>query len=114
MIATAVLAVGALVAFPTMLSFADLSDTAREENVATHDLMTAVEDVMSTPFSQITTTYKTGEPIPRFNALHLSQESIVVTYDDLAADPLIVTVTATWKDRKGHPAQETFRCVRTR
>jgi prepilin-type N-terminal cleavage/methylation domain-containing protein len=114
MIATTILAVGALVAFPTMLSFADLSDTAREENVATHDLMTAVEDVMSTPFTQITTTYKQGEVIPRFTALHLSEESIVVAYDDPAADPLIITMTASWKDRKGHPMQETFRCVRTR
>jgi hypothetical protein len=102
------------VAFPTMLSFSDLSDAAREENVATHDLMTAVEDVMSTPFTQITSTYKAGAPIPRFDALHLGEESIVVTYDDPAADPLIITITASWRDRKGHPLQETFRCVRTR
>lgn len=114
LIATTILAVGALVAFPTMLSFSDLSDAAREENVATHDLMTAVEDVLSTPFTEITTTYKAGQAIPRFNALHLTSESIVVTYDDPAADPLIVTLTASWKDRKGHPVQETFRCVRTR
>jgi prepilin-type N-terminal cleavage/methylation domain-containing protein len=104
MIATTILAVGALVAFPTMLSFSDLSDAAREENVATHDLMTAVEDVMSTPFTQITSTYKAGAPIPRFDALHLGEESIVVTYDDPAADPLIITITASWRDRKGHPA----------
>jgi len=114
MIATTILAVGALVAFPTMLSFADLSDTAREENVATHDLMTAVEDVMSTPFTQITSTYKAGEPIFCFIVLHFKEESIVVTYDDPAADPLVITITATWRDRKGHPMQETFRCARTR
>lgn len=114
MIATTILAVGALVAFPTMLSFADLSDTAREENVATHDLMAAVEDILCTPFANVTTTYPDGQAVPKFTRLHLRDEQIVVRYDDPTADPLLVTITATWSDGKGRPRQEIYRCVRTR
>jgi len=113
-IATVVLAVAALVAFPTMLSFFELSDTAREENVATHDLMASIEDILCTPFANVTTTYPDGQAIPKYTRLHLRDESLVVRYDDPAADPLLVTVTATWSDQKGRPRQEIYRCVRTR
>jgi prepilin-type N-terminal cleavage/methylation domain-containing protein len=114
MIAMTILGVIALVAFPTMLSFADLSDTARQQNVATHDLMSAVEDVISTPFSQLTTTYQQGQSIPKYQELHLPNETVVVTYDDPTADPLVVTLTMTYNDLKGRPWQGVFRCVRTR
>ena len=113
-IAIVILAVAALVAFPTMLSFFELSDTAREENVATHDLMAAVEDILCTPFANVTTTYADGQPIPKYTRLHLRDEQIVVRYDDPTTDPLLVTVTATWSDSKGRPRQEIYRCVRTR
>lgn len=113
-IATVILAVAALVAFPTMLSFFELSDSAHEENVATHDLMAAVEDIHCTPFALVTTTYPDGGVIAKYTRLHLRDEQITVAYDDPAADPLIVSVTATWSDSKGRPRQETYRCVRTR
>jgi len=114
LLATTVLAIASLVAFPTLLSFADLSDGAREKNVATHDLMTAVEDLNATPFAQVTTTYPNDQLIPKFERLHLSNETITVHYDDPAADPLLATLTVSWNDRKGHFEQETFRCVHTR
>lgn len=113
MIALAILSVVALVAFPTMLSFLDLSDSARQENVATHDLMSAVEDVMSTPFTQITTTYPQGQAIPKYQGLHLPNEAILVTYDDPKADPLLVTLTVSYDDAKRRPWQGVFRCART-
>jgi len=113
-IAIVILAVAALVAFPTMLSFFELSDSAREENVATHDLMAATEDILATPFALVTTTYADGQPIPKFTRLHLRDQQIVVRYDDPNADPLVVTVAATWSDSKGRPRQERYRCVRTR
>jgi prepilin-type N-terminal cleavage/methylation domain-containing protein len=112
--ATAILAVAALVAFPTMLSFFELSDAARDENVATHDLMAATEDLLATPFALVTTTYPDGQPIPKFTRLHLPDEQITVRYDDPAADPLLITLTAAWSDSKGRPRQEVYRCVRTR
>jgi prepilin-type N-terminal cleavage/methylation domain-containing protein len=114
LIATTVLSIAAVVAFPTMLSFVALSDAAREKNVATHDLTTALEDVAATPFDQVTKTYANGLAIPKFAALHLSKESIVVAYDDPAADPLIVTLTMTWNDAKGRPLKEVMRCAHTR
>jgi prepilin-type N-terminal cleavage/methylation domain-containing protein len=113
MIALAILSVVSLVAFPTLLSFVDLSDTARSENVGTHDLMSAVEDVISTPFTQVTATYPQGQAIPKYQALHLQNESVVVTYDDPLADPLIVTLSLKYNDSKGRPWQGVFRCVRT-
>jgi Tfp pilus assembly protein PilE len=113
-IATVLLATAALVAFPTMLSFFELSDSAREENVATHDLMAAVEDLLCTPFALVTTTYPDGQAVPKYTRLHLRDEQIVVRYVDPAVDPLLITVTATWSDSKGRPRQETYRCVRTR
>jgi len=112
-IAMAILAVVALIAFPTMLSFIDLSDSARQENVATHDLMSAAEDLVSTPFSQVTKTYVPGQAIPKYQGLHLPNETVVVTYDDPAADPLIVTLTLSYSDAKGRPWRGAFRCVRT-
>jgi prepilin-type N-terminal cleavage/methylation domain-containing protein len=114
LIATAVLAIAAVVAFPTMLSFVALSDSAREKNVATHDLMIAAEDLGSTPFAVVTTTYVNGQEIPKFRALHLPKESIVVSYVDPAADPLIITLTMTWNDSKGRRHQEVLRCAHTR
>jgi prepilin-type N-terminal cleavage/methylation domain-containing protein len=113
MVALTILAVVGLVAFPTMLSFVDLSDSARQENVGTHDLMSAVEDVISTPFTQVTATYPQGQAIPKYQGLHLQNESVVVTYDDPLADPLIVTLSLSYKDSKGRPWQGVFRCVRT-
>ncbi len=104
----------ALVAFPTMLSIFELSDTAREENVASHDLMVAVEDVLAAPFPSITTSYPDGAAIPKFTRLHLRDEQIVVQYANPAADPLLVSLVLSWSDSKGRPRQETFRCARTR
>jgi len=113
-IATVILSVAALVAFPTMLSFFQLSDTAHEENVATHDLMAATEDILCTPYALVTTTYAPGQAIPKYTRLHLRDELITVQYDDPAADPLIISITASWSDSRGRPRQETYRCVRTR
>ena len=113
LLATVVIATAALIAFPTLVSFFDLSNQARDSNIATRDLNAATEDLIATPFGQITATYVAGEPIPKYTDLHLSDERIVVNYDDPAADPLLITLTASWTDRKGRPCQEVFRCMRT-
>jgi prepilin-type N-terminal cleavage/methylation domain-containing protein len=114
LIAATVLAISALVAFPTMLSFVALSDAARQKNVVTHDLSTAMEDVLSTPFNQVTATYADGAAIPKFERLHLTGQRIVVGYADPAADPLVITLTESWTDSHGRPMRETRRCARTR
>ena len=46
-IATTFLAIAALIAFPTMISFFDLSKSAREENIAFFNLEAALEDLRS-------------------------------------------------------------------
>src|SRR5262245_13108836 len=46
-IATALLAVGGLIVFPSMLSYTAVSRTAREENLANFDLQAALEDLRS-------------------------------------------------------------------
>ncbi len=113
-VAMAVLATGALIAFPTMLSFFDLSRTARDENIATHDLSSAAEDLIATPFSQIVVSYPDGQPIPKFTDLHLNEQRVLVSYDDVAADPLVITLSATWSDHRGRDRREVFRCLRTK
>ncbi|MFO0980828.1 MAG: hypothetical protein U1E76_03600 [Planctomycetota bacterium] len=45
--ATALLAVGGLIVFPTMISYSTMSRTAREENLASFDLEAALEDLRS-------------------------------------------------------------------
>lgn len=114
LVATVVLAIVALVAFPTLLSFERLSDAAREENVATHDLAAAAEDLLATPFGALLADYPDGAAIPKYSASHLPGERIVVTYADPAGDPLLVTLVATWNDAQGRARTESHRCVRTR
>ena len=111
--ATMVLAVAALIAFPTLLSFFELSKMSRQENIATPDLRTAAEQIMATPFSTITSTYVDGQSIPRFDDLHLDEGRLVVNYPNPAADPLEVRLVATWNDHRGRPRREEFRFLRT-
>jgi hypothetical protein len=113
LLATVVLATAALVAFPTLLSFFDLSSTAREENIATHDLRSAIEDLLATPFGDVVEFFPDGGAIAKYQDLHLADEQLVVTYADVDADPLEVTVTATWADHKGRPRQESYQFLRT-
>ncbi len=112
-LATAVLATAALIAFPTMLSFFELSKTARDENIATHDLAAAAEDILSTAFVDLPATYVDGQAIPKYAGLHLPNQQIVVNYDDAAADPLVITLAASWTDHRGRARGETLRCLRT-
>ena len=113
LIATAVLAGAALIAFPTLLSFFDLSAMAREENIVTHDLRAAAEDIMATPFSSVTTAYVDGAPIPKYESLHLQGEEIVVQYDNPAADPLTISLVASWRDAKGRDRTQQLQFMRT-
>lgn len=113
LIATVVLALTALIAFPTLLSFFDLSKMAREDNIATHDMRSAVEDMMATPFANLTTTYVEGEAIPKYSDLHLSEERIVVEYDNPGTDPLSIRLVASWEDSKGRSQTDEFRFLRT-
>jgi len=113
LIATMVLALAALIAFPTLLSFFDLSKMARDENIATHDLRSAAEDMMATPFANLTTTYVDGEPIPKYQHLHLWDQEIVVQYEDSTTDPLTVQLVATWRDSRGRSQQQQLQFTRT-
>jgi len=113
LVATVVLALAALIAFPSLLSFFDLSKMAREDNIATHDLRSAVEDMMATPFANLTTTYQDGQPIPKYSDLHLSQERIVVEYENPGTDPLSIRLVATWEDSKDRAQTCDFCFVRT-
>lgn len=47
MVATALLAVGGLIVFPTMISYSALSTSAHEESIATFDLQSALQDLRS-------------------------------------------------------------------
>ncbi len=112
-VAMVVLTGASLVAFPTLVSFFDLSSAAREENVATHDVQSALEDLMATPFGRITSDYPDGQAIPKYTNLHLTNQQIVVSYADPDADPLVITLVVSWNDHRGRARQEQLSFLRT-
>ena len=112
-VAAMLITTASLVAFPTVLSFFDLSKTAKELNIATHDLQAATEDILATPFSQITSTYTDGQPIPKYRGLHLNQEVILISYADPLADPLEVTLEVQWLNFRGRLQNSQTRILRT-
>jgi prepilin-type N-terminal cleavage/methylation domain-containing protein len=113
-ISMAVLSVGALSIYQSVLSYQDLSRLAHDRNVAIFDLETAVEDIQSTPFANIVSRFPHGQRIPKFESLHLPRERITVRYADPSADPLFITLTATWRDIKARTVSESVTTARTR
>jgi len=112
-VAVLLIATAALIAFPTLLSFFDLSQTARDQNIAHHDLQAAAEEILATPFSLVTKTYQDGQAIPKYTDRHLAAQRIVVNYPDPSRDPLEVQLTVAWNDAKGRAMQDSLRLLRT-
>lgn len=97
-IAAAVLTICSLIAYPTYLSYMDLSRQNLEENIAIFDLETALEDLKTTPFMDLKTLYPHGSFISKFNDLHLQEERVSVYYLDTLNDPLSIRLEVSWKD----------------
>jgi len=114
LIAIALLATGAISIHHAVASYLELSDLAHDRNIAFFDLETALEDIRSTPFEKIVERYPDAAEIPKFTALHLRNERIVVSYQNPAQDPLIITATISWEDSKGRAQSQSMFTARTR
>ncbi len=114
MIAMAMLSIGAMSIYQGVVSYQDLSRLAHDRNVAYFDLETAVEDIQSTPFANITTRFPNNQRVNKFEGLHLNRERVTVHYSDPTADPLFITVTVTWRDIKARTVTESIMTARTR
>ena len=97
-IAAAVLTVCSLIAYPTYLSYMDLSRQNIEENIAIFDLETAFEDLKTTPFLDLKTLYPDGSNMVKFNDLHLQNERVTVNYLNSSEDPLYIRLEVSWRD----------------
>ena len=97
-IAAAVLTISSLIAYPTYLSYMDLSRQNIGENIALFDLETALEDLKATSFLEIKTTYPDNSEIVKFNDLHLSDERVTIHYLAATEDPLYIRLDVTWTD----------------
>ncbi|MEW6745618.1 MAG: hypothetical protein AB1486_22945 [Planctomycetota bacterium] len=67
-VAATFLAIAALVAFPTMISFFELSKTARQENIAFFDLESSLDDLRSTPYDELTERFPDGSILSKYTA----------------------------------------------
>lgn len=98
-------------AMSSQMAASDLVMTGRETGIASADLQSCMERVLSTPHSQIPiagSEYEAGQPIELYEELHLGNQRIVATYPGYVPgtevpDPLPIVLTITWNDFEGRP-----------
>ena len=83
---------------------------SREVSRAAGEVQKILEEVQSTPFFQVTKDYPNGTVI---DIDGLDAGTIVVSYDDPDADPLIMTATLTWESPDLGSMSRIFTTVRT-
>ncbi len=83
---------------------------SREVSRAAGEVQKILEEVQSTPFFRVTDEYPDGTVIEIDG---LDQGQIVVSYEDPAADPLIMTATLTWESPDMGSMSRIFTTVRT-
>lgn len=98
-------------AMSSQMAASDLVMTGRETGIASADLQSCMERLLSMPHGQIPiagSEFEDGEPVELYEDLHLSNQRIVATYPGYVAgapvpDPLAVVITLTWNDFEGRP-----------
>jgi len=116
-VAVAIIAFGVVALVAQLQASYRTTSVNRETNKAMAHLQAGLEKVISTPFSDITTTYPGGSVVSLNNIESsdlLASEQITVTYADAAADPLQVTVTVQWRQFDGRQRTRTLTTLRTR
>ncbi|MFC1631685.1 hypothetical protein ACFL2I_03930 [Candidatus Omnitrophota bacterium] len=114
------LAIGATVVCFSQVFY--LSEVAKDTSVAVSDIRDMMEEIWSTPFDFIVSSFPDGDidgpPANNYanvvGGYTLGSESIVVDYADVAADPLELAITASWLDTRGHPRTIQLSTFRTR
>lgn len=103
--ATAVLLMSMLSAVSSQLAALSLLRTARENNTATAELTTALEEISGETLDDIVSKYPAATPIADYTDRALRNERVTPTYPAGTGDPLTVVVTLTWTDWGGRAAQ---------
>lgn len=122
MIAITVLLIAVLSTYAAQISARNLLRTSRETSAAIADLQTAMDGALSLSVGQMPiagSAYAENTPIPAFEGLHLSGESIVTTYPTYTVggaipDPLQIVMTLTWNDFKGRQRTMRLSSMKTR
>ncbi len=124
MLAAMMLTVGALIAFPTLVSLMRLSRLSNEVNIAMFDLEEAIEDMHSVPFQNLAEEYWPGEDelteasptrvvvLPEFADRHLQEQQVQLTFTRV--NDLLVTVEAicTWRSISNGPVTRSLETSR--
>jgi Tfp pilus assembly protein PilV len=86
-----------------------LSETNKEQTIATAHLVNMAEAVKCTPFSNIIVKFPNGVANGTVNNNYttvvggyaLKGEQIIVSYVNTTSDPLEIMINASWQDKKG-------------
>ena len=84
--------------------------SAQETDIANAAVRSVLESVHATPFNELIGRYPDGGTIP---ITDLSNGQIAISYQDPAADPLIMQLDLTWDSDESGAMQRSFFTVRT-
>lgn len=98
-------------AMSSQMAASDLVMTGRETGIASADLQSCMERVLALPHQEIPiagSEFAAGQPIERYEGLHLGGQRMVATYPDYVPgqqvpDPLAIVITLNWNDFEGRP-----------
>jgi hypothetical protein len=98
-------------AMSSQLAASDLVMTGRETSIASVDLQSCMERILSTSHGEIPlagSEFEEGQPIQLYEELHLQDQRLVATYPGYVVgqtvpDPLTIVLRATWNDFDGRP-----------
>ena len=105
MFATTVLLLSLLSALTSQLAAISLVRTARENNTATAELLSAMEEITGETLDDIVNDYPGGAVLPAYTDRALRDERMVPTYPGGIGDPLTIVMTLTWTDWGGRAAR---------
>lgn len=122
MVAAAVFVIGLAALLSGLLSAVYFMENSRETTIAASDLRTMMEDIRSSPFSDLTTDFPNGvqdgpvgNPYPTIvGGYALRNEHISVTYTDPDTDPLEINVLLSWQDKRGRSYSSSMSTYMTR
>ena len=122
LMACVVLAVVALALYLSLASGLAVTRSTGDAATATFECEQAMEEVLTTPFDDLSTTYPQGQAIAAYDNRVLKQERIAVSYNDGGAlgaagsvtSPVEIALTVTWVDTQGAPRAYRLSTARAR
>lgn len=103
MISAAILVIAIVPVLVLFYNYLVVMDMARNTTMAVSDASFILESIRSTdPFttSNVLGAYpQGGDASARIGPVKLKNETVIVSYQDTSADPLVVTVQVNWQDQ---------------